>query len=95
MQHVLRRGIAVLALTLLTAAAGHAVPLSGRSAPPRASLWSTAWTWIVSRLQPTLPEVPAKEGCEMDPNGGKLVCAPVPPPLFSDEGCEIDPDGAR
>jgi hypothetical protein len=98
MQRVLRRGIAVLALTLLTVAAASAAPISGRSIPVRASLWSAAWTWIVSRLQPAppvRPAVPAKAGCEMDPNGGKLVCAPTPAPPLSDAGCDIDPDGSH
>ncbi|HEV2851459.1 MAG TPA: hypothetical protein VHC97_01525 [Thermoanaerobaculia bacterium] len=85
---------AVLALSTLTAAYAAPKPVSKE----RPGFLAAAWSWIALRAFPARPaQTPRmeKEGCEMDPNGQKLVCAPVLAPALSDEGCDIDPNGSR
>lgn len=98
MKRIYRLGIAVLALTLFTAAAGHAAPAFGGSAPPRASLFAAAWSWIASHLHPAPalpPGVLAKEGSDMDPNGHKLTGALLSAPPLDDAGSDMDPNGRQ
>ena len=103
----IRLSIALLVVALATLSAAQAAPApAGRVAlfgPERPGILAAAWTWITLQVLHVLPTVQpdrpaaamAKEGCEMDPNGHKLVCASAFSPALDDAGCDIDPNGAR
>jgi hypothetical protein len=102
MKRVFRLSLTVLIVAFANLSAAQASPAAGRAArfgPERPGLLAAAWTWVTLHVLPTVqPDRPAgmeKEGCEMDPNGHKLVCAAAFMPAPDDAGCEIDPDGAR
>jgi hypothetical protein len=91
MKRVVLHGLAVLLLVLSTLPAAHAAQKPVPRDHP--SLLAAAWTWIVLHAFPADPPARMeKAGCDIDPNGGKVVCAPV---TLSDEGCDIDPNGSR
>jgi len=85
------RAIAVLVLVLSTLPAAHAAQTTVSRERP--GFLAAAWSWIALHAFPALqPARLEKAGCDMDPNGGKVVCAPA---TLSDEGCDIDPNGSR
>jgi hypothetical protein len=98
----IRLSIAVLIIAFANLSAAQAAPVASRAAlfgPERPGFFAATWTWITLHVLPTVqPDRPAgieKEGCEMDPNGHKLVCASAFKPVPEDAGCEMDPNGAR
>ena len=89
----LRRKV-VLLLLLSTLAFTPWAAAGPRRESPRARKAAASLVFdLVSRAWSRLTGNHAKEGCNIDPNGGCTTGASPTPPPATETGCNIDPDG--
>lgn len=87
----LRRGVAVLAVALLMAAAASPV-LASDGPEPRGGWWASVGAWLNQALVSVgLQPVFEQSACGVDPDGKPRPCPG--PEAQGESACGVDPDG--